>query len=65
MTVLAGPDGSILGAPAIGYEASTLLHEVVVAMHNGVTVDRVADTIHTHFPLSRIVESAGGDVSEC
>jgi dihydrolipoamide dehydrogenase len=61
--VLAAPDGEILGAHAIGYEASTLLHEAVVAMRAGATVDDVAGTIHAHPTLSRVVEAAFKDVS--
>jgi mycothione reductase len=60
--VLAAPDGEILGAHALGYEASALLHEAVVAMRNDVTVDEMADTIHAHPTLSKIVESAFQDV---
>jgi pyruvate/2-oxoglutarate dehydrogenase complex dihydrolipoamide dehydrogenase (E3) component len=45
--VLATPDGELLGAHAIGYEVSTLLHEAVVAMRTGATVDDVAGAI-TH-----------------
>jgi dihydrolipoamide dehydrogenase len=61
--VLAAPDGEILGAHAIGYEASTLLHEAVVAMRTGVTVDEVAGTIHAHPTLSKVVEAAFRDVA--
>ncbi|MBX0349696.1 dihydrolipoyl dehydrogenase family protein [Haloarcula pellucida] len=61
--VLAAPDGEILGAHAIGYEASTLLHEAVLAMRTGVTVDDVAGTIHAHPTLSKVVEAAFRDVS--
>lgn len=61
--VLAAPDGEILGAHAIGHEASTLLHEAVVAMRAGLSVDQVAGTIHAHPTLSRIVEAAFRDVS--
>ncbi|MDS0279838.1 dihydrolipoyl dehydrogenase [Halomicroarcula sp. S1AR25-4] len=61
--VLATPDGEILGAHAIGYEASTLLHEAVLAMRTGVTVDDVAGTIHAHPTLSKVVEAAFRDVS--
>ena len=60
--VLAAPDGEILGAHAIGYEASTLLHEVVLAMRTGVTVDDVAGAIHAHPTLSKVVEAAFQDV---
>ncbi|WP_136591555.1 dihydrolipoyl dehydrogenase family protein [Salinigranum halophilum] len=60
--VLASPDGEILGAHAIGYEASTLLHEVVVAMRAGLPVEAVAGTIHAHPTLSKIIEAAFRDV---
>lgn len=60
--VLASPAGEILGCHVIGYEASTLLHEVAVAMRTGATVDDVATTIHAHPTLSKIVEAAFRDV---
>ncbi|MFB6298241.1 MAG: dihydrolipoyl dehydrogenase [Salinirussus sp.] len=60
--VLAAPDGEILGAHAIGYEASALIHEAVVAMRHGLTVADVAGTIHAHPTLSKIVEAAFRDV---
>ncbi|MDY6819685.1 MAG: dihydrolipoyl dehydrogenase [Halobacteriales archaeon] len=62
MKVLAEPDGTILGCHAIGYEASTLLHEAVVAMRNEMPVDAIADTIHAHPTLNKVVESAFRDV---
>jgi mycothione reductase len=62
LKVLAAPDGEILGAHAIGYEASMLIHEAVLAMRTGLTVEDIADTIHVHPTLSKIVESAFGDV---
>jgi len=61
--VLAAPDGEILGTHIIGYEASTLLHEAVVAMRHGLGVDAVAGTIHAHPTLSKVVEAAFQDVS--
>jgi len=60
--VLAAPDGEILGTHAIGYEASALLHELVVAMRNDLSVDDVAETIHAHPTLSKVVEAAARDV---
>jgi dihydrolipoamide dehydrogenase len=60
--VLAAPDSEILGAHGIGYEASTLLHEAVLAMRTGVTADEVADTIHAHPTLSKIIEAAFRDI---
>jgi len=64
MKVLAAPDGEILGVHAVGHEASTLLHEAVVAMRAGLAVDAVADTIHAHPTLSKVVESAFRDAAE-
>ena len=60
--VLAAPDGEILGAHALGYEASTLLHEAVLAMRTGATVDDVAGAIHAHPTLSKVIEAAFNDV---
>ena len=60
--VLAAPDGELLGAHALGYEASTLLHEAVLAMRAGLNVETVADTIHAHPTLSKVVEAAFQDV---
>jgi mycothione reductase len=62
--VLAAPDGEILGFHVVGKEASVMVHEAVVAMRNGVKVNEVADTIHVHPTLSRIVESAFVDAAE-
>jgi mycothione reductase len=61
--VLADEDGTLLGAHALGHEASTLLHELVVAMRAGVTVGEVADTIHAHPTLSKIVQAACRDAN--
>ncbi|WP_254820807.1 dihydrolipoyl dehydrogenase [Haloglomus halophilum] len=60
--VLTAPDGELLGCHVIGYEASTLLHEAVVAMRNGVTVPELADTIHAHPTLNKVMLSAFRDV---
>ena len=62
--VLAGDDGEILGTHILGVEASTLIHEAVVAMRHDLTVDDVADTIHSHPTLSRAVEAAFRDVAD-
>ena len=59
--VLASPDGEILGAHAIGYEASALLHEAVIAMRTGASVGDVAGAIHAHPTLNRVVEAAFRD----
>ena len=62
--LLAAPDGEILGAHAVGYEASTLLHEAVLAMRTGVSVGEVAGAIHAHPTLSKVVEAAFRDVAD-
>lgn len=62
LKILASPSGEILGAHVIGYEAAALLHEVVVAKRTGATVSEVADTIHAHPTLSKVVESGFRDV---
>ena len=61
--VLAAPDGEILGCHIIGYEASMLIHEAVVAMRTGATVEEVANTIHAHPTLGKVVQAAFRDVS--
>ncbi len=62
--VLAAPDGEILGCHILGYEASTLLHEVVVAMRSGTgTVADITDTIHAHPTLNKVVEYAFDDAA--
>jgi mycothione reductase len=62
--VLASPDGEILGCHAIGYEAAALLHEAVVGMRNGLSVEELAGTIHAHPSLSKIPDAAFGDAAE-
>lgn len=40
--------GQILGAQAIGYEASSLISEMAVAIANELTLDCIVDTVHAH-----------------
>jgi mycothione reductase len=57
--VLAAPDGEVLGCHMLGYEASTMIHEVVVGMRRGEgTVADIAETIHAHPTLNKAVEYA-------
>jgi dihydrolipoamide dehydrogenase len=57
--VLAAPDGEILGCHMLGYEASTMIHEVVVAMRSaGGTVEDITGIIHAHPALNKAVQYA-------
>jgi mycothione reductase len=57
--VLADPEGEILGCHIIGPEASTLIHEVLVAMRAGNgNVEDIQDTIHIHPALNEVVARA-------
>ncbi|MBI2995567.1 MAG: dihydrolipoyl dehydrogenase [Candidatus Melainabacteria bacterium] len=48
----------ILGAHIIGPEASSLIHELVVAMQNGLIVDQITSSIHAHPTYSEAVLEA-------
>ena len=61
--VLASPAGDILGCHILGYEASTMIHEVVVAMRSADgTVEAVTDVIHAHPALNKAVQYAFEDI---
>jgi dihydrolipoamide dehydrogenase len=61
--VLAAPDGEILGCHMLGYEASTMIHEVVVAMRSaGGHVEDITGIIHAHPTLNKAVQYAFEDV---
>jgi mycothione reductase len=54
-------DKKILGCHIIGTDASTLIHEVLVAMRAGSgTIDSISGTIHIHPALSEVVARAAG-----
>ena len=48
----------ILGAHIIGPEASNLIHELVIAMQNDLTVDKIVNSIHAHPTYSEVVFEA-------
>lgn len=56
--VLASEEGEILGCHIIGPDASTLIHEVIVAMNAGLSVDAIKDAIHIHPALNEAVQRA-------
>lgn len=52
-------DKKILGCHIIGTDASTLIHEVLVAMRYGNgRIDSISGTIHIHPALSEVVAKA-------
>src|ERR671910_1097135 len=54
-------DKKILGCHIIGTDASTLIHEVLVAMRYGHgRIDSISGTIHIHPALSEVVARAAG-----
>jgi len=60
---LADYDGKILGCHILGPDASTLIHEVLVAMKAGHShIDDIINTIHVHPALSEVVQRAAGRV---
>ncbi len=48
----------ILGAHIIGAEASNLIHEIVIAMQNNLTVPNLTHSIHAHPTYSEVVLEA-------
>lgn len=40
--------GEILGAQVVGHESASLIAELALAIHNEITVEDLADTIHAH-----------------
>lgn len=61
---IAGPESEILGCHIVGPQAATLLHEVVVAMDGGGTVEDVADPVHVHPALNEVVYAAFDELSD-
>jgi dihydrolipoamide dehydrogenase len=55
--------GRVLGASLIGPHVTELVHELALAVHSGLTLADIADTIHAHPTLSEAVgEAALGGV---
>lgn len=60
--LLVDHDRKILGCHIIGADASVLIHEVLVVMKMGGTVDHIANTVHIHPALSEVVARASYSV---
>ncbi|MFX1458860.1 MAG: dihydrolipoyl dehydrogenase [Promethearchaeota archaeon] len=52
----------IIGASCIGTEAPELISEIAVAMHHGLTVHDLGETIHSHPTISEMVLEGAEDV---
>ena len=48
----------ILGCHILGTDASTLIHEVIIAMKAGLKVDAISEAVHVHPALSEVVQRA-------
>lgn len=51
--------GQILGAQVVGYDASSLIAEMALAIANELTIDCLTDTIHAHPTLPEALHEAG------
>lgn len=62
--ILAAPDtGKILGCHILGTDASTLIHEVLVAMRSGDgSVGNLTRTVHIHPALPEVVQRAAAQI---
>ncbi len=57
--VLASGEGEVLGCHIVGPEASSIIHEVLVAMRAGSgMVEDIKDTVHIHPALNEVVQRA-------
>lgn len=56
--ILVGPDGLLLGAHVLGGHAADLIHELALAMHAKMGVERIQSLIHAHPSLSEILHDA-------
>jgi dihydrolipoamide dehydrogenase len=52
----------LLGANMMGPHVTDLIHEVVIALQNGLTVRQLGDTIHAHPTLAEAVMEAAHDL---
>jgi dihydrolipoamide dehydrogenase len=63
VTLLADKEsGLVLGASMMGAHVTDVIHEVAVAVQNGLTVDQLGETIHAHPTIAEAVMEAAHDV---
>ena len=59
--IIADEQGVIIGATIMGPQASSLIHELTVAVEKRLTAEDLADTVHAHPTLSEtVMEAAHG-----
>lgn len=58
--ILTGPKGKILGVTIVGDHAGDLLHEFIVVMRNGLTLDAIIKSIHVYPTLAEASKYAAG-----
>jgi dihydrolipoamide dehydrogenase len=54
--------GLLLGASMMGAHVTDVIHEVAIAVQNGLTVDQLGETIHAHPTIAEAVMEAAHDV---
>jgi dihydrolipoamide dehydrogenase len=54
--------GLVLGASMMGAHVTDVIHEVAVAVHSGLTVEQLGQTIHAHPTIAEAVMEATHDV---
>ncbi len=54
--------GLVLGASMVGAHVTDVIHEVAVAVHSGLTVEQLGQTIHAHPTIAEAVMEAAHDV---
>jgi dihydrolipoamide dehydrogenase len=58
--------GRIVGCQIVGPHAVETIHEVALAMSNGLTVKAIAETVHAHPSVSEVIKMAAVDaVAKC
>jgi dihydrolipoamide dehydrogenase len=55
----------ILGATLVGPGATEMIHELVLAMANELTLECIAETVHAHPTLSEMVAEACLHALDC
>ena len=61
MKLVCGPKGRIVGASIVGAHAGELIHEVVLAMKQGLTASALGGMIHVYPTLAQVTQRAGLD----